>query len=168
MMKINILQMKKELGSQETFEFITSAEKIDLEGKTPWTDSEIKVEGRLTYHGRLFKIKGAIHAQAHYQCSCCLENFSMNMDIPFSDEYHEGSTATIDEETDLAYYTGDEIDITDLVRESMILAEPLKSVCSTACLGLCPQCGINLNTGTCSCNNDIIDPRLAVLSRLLK
>lgn len=168
MMKINILQAKKEIGSQETFEFVTSAGVLDLEGEGPWTGSEIKVEGDLTNNGRILKIKGVIHATANYQCSYCLEDFTTKMEIPFSEDYQEGSSEEVDEEADLAYYNGDEIDIADLIRESVILAEPLKVVCSKSCRGLCPQCGTNLNLTKCSCNDNVIDPRFAVLSQLLK
>ena len=168
MMKINILQVKKAIGIQETFEFVTSAKELDLESVGPWIGSEIKVEGELTNNGRVLKIKGVIHATAKYQCNRCLEDFITNMDIPFSDDYQDNSDGKIDDEADLAYYNGDEIDIADLVRESMILAEPLKVACSKSCLGLCPHCGINLNDAECSCHDNVIDPRLAVLSKLLK
>lgn len=167
-MKINILQAKKEIASLEMFEFVTSAEKIDLDGENPWHGSEIKVEGELTNNGRVLKIKGVIHATAKYQCSYCLEEFITNVDIPFSEDFQESSNEDIEDEADVAYYNGDEIDIADLVRESMILAEPLKIVCSKSCRGLCPHCGINLNVAECSCNDNVIDPRLAVLSQLLK
>ena len=168
MMIINILQAKKENGNQEEFEFVTSAEAIDLEAESPWSGSGIKVEGQLTNNGRVLTIKGVIHATAHYQCSYCLENFTTDMEIPFSDNFQENSTGEIDDEEDVAYYNGDEIDIADLVRESIILAEPLKIVCSKGCRGLCSHCGVNLNVKECSCNDNQIDPRLAVLSKLLK
>jgi len=168
MMKINILQIKKEFGAQEQFEFITSAEKLDLGDESPWVGGVTKVTGELTNNGRVLKIKGVIHAAAKHQCSSCLEDFMTEVDIPFSDNYQEDSNEHIEPDADLAYYNGDEIDIADLVRESMILAEPLKIVCSESCRGLCPHCGINLNTTECHCKDDIIDPRLAVLSQLLK
>ena len=168
MMKINILQAKVSIGSRESFEFVTSTEKIDLEDKGPWINNEIKVTGELINNGHLLKIKGVIHATAKYQCNYCLEDFITNMEIPFSDDFKDESTEEIDDEADLAYYNGDEIDIADLVRESMILAEPLKVVCSKSCRGLCPYCGINLNVSQCSCKDNVIDPRFAVLSKLLK
>lgn len=168
MMKINILQVKKAIGNQEMFEFVTSAKELDLEDEGPWIGSEIKVEGELTNNGRVLKIKGVIHATANYQCSGCLKDFSTKMEVPFSENYQEDSNDDIENEADLAYYNGDEIDIADSVRESMILAEPLKIVCSESCRGLCPHCGINLNIAECSCTDNVIDPRLAVLQQLLK
>ncbi|MGL5514994.1 MAG: YceD family protein, partial [Sporomusa sp.] len=65
------------------------------------------------------------------------------------------------------YFDGDEIDIIDLIRENILLAAPIKPVCSQSCRGLCPECGINLNIHTCSCISTKIDPRLAVLEKLL-
>ena len=76
MMKINILQAKTAIGSRETFEFVTSTEKIDLEGEGPWVSNEIKVEGELINNGRVLKIKGVIHATAKYQCNYCYANRS--------------------------------------------------------------------------------------------
>ncbi|SFL87733.1 uncharacterized protein SAMN04490355_102349 [Pelosinus propionicus DSM 13327] len=167
-MKINVLQAKKAIGNEQTFEFVTSAEELAIEGESPWKSSVIHVEGKLINNGRVIAVEGVISANAQYQCSCCLEDFSAKMEIPFSDNYQQSSDEAIDDEADLAYYTGDEIDIADLVRESLILAEPLKSVCGETCLGLCPHCGINLNTAQCDCQGKLIDPRLAVLQKLLK
>lgn len=168
MMIINVLQAKKAIGNEQTFEFITSAGQLAIEGETPWKSSVIQVEGKLINNGRVIAVNGIISAIAKYQCSCCLEDFSVNMEIPFSDNYQQTNDESVDSEADLAYYTGDEIDIADLVRESLILAEPLKSVCSENCRGLCSHCGINLNTAQCGCQGKIIDPRLAVLQQLLK
>lgn len=168
MMIINVLQAKKAIGNEQTFEFITSAGQLAIEGETPWKSSVIQVEGKLINNGRVIAVNGIISATAKYQCSCCLEDFSVNMEIPFSDNYQQTNDESVDSEADLAYYTGDEINIADLVRESLIFAEPLKSVCSESCRGLCPHCGINLNTAQCSCQSKLVDPRLAVLQQLLK
>lgn len=168
MMIINVLQAKKALGNRQTFEFITSAEQLAIEGETPWMDNVIQVEGELINNGQALAVKGTIFATAKYQCSCCLEEFTVAMEIPFGDNYQQTNNEVIDIEADLAYYTGEEIELTDLVRESLILAEPIKSVCSENCRGLCPHCGINLNTTQCNCQGKQIDPRFAVLQQLLK
>jgi uncharacterized protein len=46
-----------------------------------------------------------------------------------------------------------------------VLAVPFAPLCREDCKGLCPQCGIDRNTGTCSCEPPI-DPRLAALKGL--
>jgi uncharacterized protein len=44
----------------------------------------------------------------------------------------------------------------------------MKPLCRDDCAGLCPQCGTNRNTGTCTCAAELEDPRLAPLRGLRK
>ena len=39
----------------------------------------------------------------------------------------------------------------------------MKNICTLDCKGLCPVCGIDLNTQTCTCQKEAYDPRLAAL-----
>ena len=41
------------------------------------------------------------------------------------------------------------VDITDDVRQEIILAYPMIPICAPGCKGLCPACGWNLNQGSC-------------------
>jgi len=66
---------------------------------------------------------------------------------------------------DVFPFDGEKIDLEPLFREQFVLAIPYAPLCSETCKGLCPQCGIDLNTGTCSCEKPI-DPRLAALKGL--
>ena len=59
------------------------------------------------------------------------------------------------------------IDITNLVREYLLLDTPNTPLCKPDCAGLCPICGENLNHGTCDCKTGSIDPRMAKLKDLL-
>ena len=45
-----------------------------------------------------------------------------------------------------------EIDLTDDVREELLLAVPSCFYCSPDCKGICPMCGTNLNHASCSCD----------------
>ena len=66
---------------------------------------------------------------------------------------------------DLFPFDGEKIDLEPLMREQFVLAIPYAPLCKEDCKGLCPQCGIDRNTGTCSCEKPI-DPRLAALKGL--
>lgn len=48
-----------------------------------------------------------------------------------------------------------EIDISEEVRESVLLALPERMLCRPDCKGLCPQCGKNLNEGRCACTPEV-------------
>lgn len=43
------------------------------------------------------------------------------------------------------------VDLTEDIRESILLAFPSYPVCRDSCKGLCAQCGANLNEETCNC-----------------
>ena len=78
----------------------------------------------------------------------------------------EGEGAEVaEEDLDLFPYDGESVDLEPLFREQFVLAVPFAPLCREDCKGLCPQCGIDRNTGTCSCEPPI-DPRLAALKGL--
>ena len=57
-------------------------------------------------------------------------------------------------------------DLAGLLWEEFVLALPVRPLCKPDCKGLCPDCGKNLNEGSCSCVRDEGDPRLAALRGL--
>jgi len=66
---------------------------------------------------------------------------------------------------DVYGYEGEELDLTPLFREQIILAVPFAPLCSEECKGLCPQCGADLNQETCECKPPV-DPRWAALQNI--
>jgi uncharacterized protein len=81
----------------------------------------------------------------------------------------EEGPEVVAEDLDVFPYDGDKIDLEPLFREQFVLAVPFAPLCREDCKGLCPQCGIDLNTGTCNCardEEDPVDPRLAALKGL--
>jgi uncharacterized protein len=59
------------------------------------------------------------------------------------------------------------LDLGPVVRQLAVLAVPMQVYCRPDCLGLCPECGANLNEGPCNCEPDDVDPRLTGLRSLL-
>ena len=95
------------------------------------------------------------------------------MDISFSGEYtpaeisdEEKDYELSENELNLDYYSNEEIDISELITEQVLLAVPMKPLCSPECVGICMACGTDLNEGICKCKTDKIDPRLSPLERL--
>lgn len=58
------------------------------------------------------------------------------------------------------------LDLSDDVREALLLQLEPFPLCGDACRGLCPVCGINLNTGSCTCRTDREDDRWGPLDQL--
>ena len=59
-----------------------------------------------------------------------------------------------------------ELDAGDMLWEELVLALPVKPLCSEECGGICPHCGKDQNFGPCGCKDAEFDPRLAVLRGL--
>jgi uncharacterized protein len=122
-----------------------------------------------------FRLEGRVASMLELPCGRCLESYTLPVDVAFDLRYQPRSTNTGEgeqpvEEDDLttAFYDNEEIDLGLLMREQFYLALPMKPLCRDDCKGLCPQCGTNLNHGTCGCARGWEDPRLAVLKALKK
>lgn len=70
-----------------------------------------------------------------------------------------------EDDLDVFPYDGERVDLEPLLREQFVLAVPFAPLCAETCKGLCPQCGIDRNTASCTCEPPI-DPRLAALKGL--
>lgn len=121
---------------------------------------------------------GTFKGELTVACSRCIEPMKIAIDDPVrvtfmprsempADDEEEGEEGpeVATEDLDLFPYEGEHVDLEPLFREEFVLAIPFAPLCAETCKGLCGQCGINLNTGTCACEAPI-DPRLAGLKGL--
>ena len=69
-------------------------------------------------------------------------------------------------ETEIGYYQKDSLALEDVLREQVLLALPVKTLCKPDCKGLCPRCGANRNLQACNCETGPSDPRWEALSGL--
>jgi uncharacterized protein len=128
---------------------------------------------RLGYHRSGVEIffYGRVRGTAIGHCARCLEPYSLPISSDFSfvlvpKSPLPGEMELNEEDLDLSFYEGEEIDVSPLVLEQIILALPTRPLCRENCQGLCPQCGINRNADRCDCVVERGDPRLAVLRNL--
>ena len=120
-----------------------------------------------------FRLTGTARTELELACGRCLEPFRMPFEgqidvryLPASELSTEDEREVTEGDLDTGYYRDDQIDLNELLREQFYLALPMKPLCRDDCAGLCPQCGTNLNTGTCQCTSQWEDPRLAPLKEL--
>jgi uncharacterized protein len=120
-----------------------------------------------------FRLTGTVSTVLELECSRCAEPYRLPIHSPFDLRYlphseNVGPEREV-EEDDLsdAFYLDDVIDLKQLMEEQFYLALPMKPLCRPDCKGLCPNCGTNLNVGTCDCQVRWEDPRLAPLKSLI-
>lgn len=120
-----------------------------------------------------YRVNGHVTGEIEQTCGRCVEPFTLPVAGDFDLRYVPRTESVAVSERELgeddlatAFYDDDQIDVIELIAEQFHLALPMKPLCSEACKGLCPHCGTNLNTGSCSCSEKWEDPRLAVLKAL--
>ncbi len=121
--------------------------------------------------GRM-QIQGWLHSIPRIDCSRCLEAAPRIVRREyrlFFEKQDEESTADetelddVDLETD--YYPSEGLDLRPILAEQVLLDLPMKPLCDDKCLGLCAQCGKNLNQEECNCEVPV-DLRLSALGEL--
>ena len=108
-------------------------------------------------------VNGKVETTAIAACARCLEEFELRLGREFSRVLLPAGESDEDEDVDLGYYRDDEIDVSDIVRETILLNLPTRPLCRQDCRGLCPKCGANLNEGSCSCPTEVATSPFAVL-----
>lgn len=96
---------------------------------------------------------------ADMTCVRCLEGFSSEFRVSTHLDYIEGKDPLAKVEKielhrihiDMVYYKGRRVDVSVGIREAIIFALPIASLCRQNCLGLCLVCGGNLNKKKCGC-----------------
>ena len=83
-------------------------------------------------------VQGCLDSSLLVVCDRCDEEFPWRLEC--TDVCHEYENAF-----------GTTVDLTDDLREDLLLAIPQHFLCREDCLGLCPACGQNLNRGACDC-----------------
>lgn len=144
------------LGSQQAVSLRVAAEDQPDLGLF----DDLQVTGQATSLGDDgVRVELQVGAALKRECARCLRDVVLQVQAEAEETFHEsGDEPLIMAET---------IDLESVVHEAVVLAEPMRVLCSPDCKGLCPQCGKDLNEGSCGCVVDEQDPRLAPLAKLL-
>ena len=134
------------------YRFTADPANIGLDGRF---HTSVEVDARLDKASRQMYLTTAIHAAARFECDRCLDEFEGELKTGYGMFYvYDEADAGMHPDDEVTVISPDavHIDITDDVRQLILLAVPLKLLCDDACKGLCPVCGTNLNHGECPHN----------------
>lgn len=92
-----------------------------------------------------------IETEISVECRRCITPFEVDLTTKLELLFSIGSEASEAREADERYYDGETLDISEDVRQMLVLEIPAWSLCSETCEGLCAQCGAELNSDACSC-----------------
>jgi uncharacterized protein len=164
-MRIDVTQLLREpIGTQLRVEFNLGFQRLSDDLSVQAVEGQV----RLLRMDEGIWAQGDLHVDVSLECGRCLNPVVQTIDIELNERFQlpplKGN------ESDLVYAIDADrhLDLRPVLRDLVIVSTPMHILCRPDCLGLCPNCGKNLNEGPCDCQPDDIDPRLVVLKALLK
>ena len=133
----------------------------------------VRITGRGRHDGNEVELRGELKTEIEVACGRCLQPVRSPIVTEFEErfvpsvdwrdeEYHELKP----EDLNLAVFSGEAIDLDELVREEILLAVPGHILCHDDCKGLCAVCGTDKNLKSCGCEEKQIDSRWQKLKEL--
>jgi uncharacterized protein len=176
-LRFNVAQLMKDpVGSHRHVDVAADLHELAPEIEFAEGSEPSTIEGpvRFMHTNQGILVQGRLIGTTQLACARCLEPVPVDFEV----ELEELFVPTIDmatgklirpEEEDQALWIDEHhiLDLSEVLRQDVLLELPVHVVCREDCRGLCPECGANLNETTCDCKPDI-DPRWSSLSDLLK
>ncbi len=166
-MKIDLMEVLKNEGEKKTFLISREIEDDIVE----FFGEKIKAVQPIKVNGYVINYEGKIHLQMNIKtriqriCSRCLNPYNEEIDV---DANYVFTKDLQNANGDLKTYSGNAIDIKDIVLDEITSQMSMKPLCNENCKGLCSACGNNKNLTDCPCVTEEIDERLEVLRNLLE
>ena len=151
---------------------------LDLEGpELGITDDELPLEGPLSIALAVHRleerltIRGTVTGRVREACARCGREIHRPLNVEFmllAEERPEGAAPDAGPDDDIVYHDGQMLDLSDHVRQVVMVDAPMAPLCREDCQGLCPGCGADLADGACRCEPAPPDPRWRKLDKLLQ
>ena len=127
---------------------------LEMDGELLRPFAGIRYELFVQQFGTELLVRGTLAQDFEAVCARCGADFDFTATV---DDFT--TSVEIDEKTDF-------VDLTDELRQSIILSLPSYPVCRQDCRGVCAMCGKNLNEGSCACTHEEHDSRWGALDAL--
>ena len=129
----------------------------------------VAINGKIVSRAGIVESQLSCKAQYFGFCDRCLKETTVN----YIAKINRTIVVSLEDEDsiqndDVAVVPDMKLDLEEFCYDDIVMSLPTKILCKADCRGLCPDCGTDLNLGSCSCQKKEIDPRLAALTELLK
>ncbi len=149
------------------FEFDADATNLDLDDREIGVQA-LRVKSKVDKGEQAIVVTSEIVAHLNLTCDNCLDQYTTVLEESYTLLYTSDTAAVQDDEMVRLLTSGTgQIDLTEGLRESVIVSLPMRFKCSDDCKGLCAKCGANLNNESCDCGAQPNDPRWDGLRGLL-
>lgn len=154
-MLIDIKSISHSKGASMAIEVEKSPDELPFSSLAYRLTRPLSFSGTLTNTGDgILTLTGRIQTAFSGECARCLAPVTCDLNLSLSESYQAAATlATAADEPDAESYryAGSQLDLSQAIRDNLVLALPQRLLCREDCLGLCPDCGNNLNEKNCGC-----------------
>ena len=158
MIRINVAEIKKRLVGSKEFSYELTPDELGITEADLKITAPVVLKGMVENAGDVILLKAEAATEIERTCGRCLKVYTEKLNAQVVEKFYPAGAENI--ENDAFIYESDLLDITEPVRESLLLA--------VDCRGLCPVCGADRNEGDCGCDTTSVDPRLAALKQFIK
>ena len=167
------IELEKLDGGRGDFAYVYQPGDLDPVDERVKLAQPVAIKGGVRRTGAGVDVTGHFETRVQVECDRCLKPVELPVSADFALEYitgadYESSSAAAlsEQELSVSVFDGESIDVDEIVKEQILLAVPARMLCREDCKGICPECGIDLNTGQCNCAAEEVDPRWAALKDL--
>ena len=144
-MRLELQKLNIEQGSSQSFAF-EEASVGDLSGVTLL--EPVMGQFVLSNLGIGYQFSGSFSATVSQPCVRCLDPVVEDVEFDVNETYLLHGEEDPDQE-DVFALESDVLDVSDVVRQHLLIEVTEFPLCKEDCKGLCPECGVNLNSMVC-------------------
>ena len=140
-MKIDLTELLQKIGNEAEVE---QSEKVSFPEDDLSLTKPVKIKLHLVNTGTSVLVKGKVETEIELECSRCLKAFRLPLELKIEEEfsrsipqYRKGGEIELKEE-DFVYpiEKDNSIDLTEVIRQDLLLAMPIKTLCEPNCQGI--------------------------------
>ncbi|HYM91422.1 MAG TPA: DUF177 domain-containing protein [bacterium] len=156
-MRVNVGEL---LADRRAVRVVAFSERIESPGEDTTLLDPVQGELVLTGTGRGVSLTGRVRTALSLVCGACLTQYRQPLEFAVDEEFgrspvragaSRGETELGPEDFVVPIGPDGMVDLTEVVRQHLVLAIPIAPRCREGCRGLCAQCGADLNLGPCTC-----------------
>lgn len=165
-MTVNVSGILKVYGEKIDIDSDVNLQNADFLGEEYVFSKPVRVRGAITNNGQALELKAVASGEMTTHCARCCKELTLAVEFPV-EEVMTQEDGEVSADEDIVVFSGNEIDIDDIILNNFLMNVQGKYLCKEDCKGLCSMCGKDLNEGECSCEEPI-DPRWASLADIMK
>lgn len=154
-MQLNTAQLLKQgIGSTRSYEIDDNISFAEEE----ISECHVRGDVNLIRTDKGILVKGSLEGHSQLMCSRCLTFYEHPLKFTMEEEFFPSIDVnrgvSLSPPEDSGAFMIDKhhmLDLSEAIRQYVLMDVPMKPLCRTDCGGLCPGCGANLNQEACRC-----------------